>query len=545
MKRPHEVHLSREAGEALRQRLDRNALTAEDRRMLGHILEWYFWLVFTVQEAKLSLKRLRTLLFGAPRKQRKGPPPDRSAGARSHDEELLPGEAASAPDPRAPQAGAPRRPGHGRQSAQAYVGATQVVCHHETLRVGEHCPVCGRGRLYRVPPGVMIRLTGNALVSAVHYALEKLRCSACGQVFTAGARDAGAEKYTASARAALVVSRDYLGVPMYRLAGYQAMVGVPISDATQWEQIERVADCAYPVFAVLQRLAAQGDVIYQDDTHVRILSLIAENRRAMSDGDTVPDRPGMHTTGLIATQGRQTIVLYFCGRAHAGENLATLVPQRQATQVPLIVMSDALAANTTVGDNGGLIRCYCLAHGHRKFRELADVFPAECAVVIAALQQVFDHEAVTQTRHMAPLERLAYHQQYSGPLMAALKDWLDTQFATRAVEPNSSLGKAIRYLQTRWQGLTQFLRVPNAPLDNNTAERALKLAIRQRKNSLFYATEHGAYVGSLLMSLIATCLHTGSNALAYLVALQEHRSAVFREPAAWLPWNYQATLAPP
>ena len=73
----------------------------------------------------------------------------------------------------------------------------------------------------------------------------------------------------------------------------------------------------------------------------------------------------------------------------------------------------------------------------------------------------------------------------------------------------------------------------------------MKLAIRQRKNSLFYATEHGAYVGSLLMSLIATCLHTGSNALAYLVALQEHRSAVFREPAAWLPWNYQATLAPP
>src|ERR671930_365331 len=172
---------------------------AEDRRMLGHILEWYFWLVFTVQEAKLSLKRLRTLLFGAPLTKRKGPPPDRSSGARSHDEEL-PGEAPLAPDTRAPQAGEPRRPGHGRQSAQAYVGATQVMCHHETLRVGEHCPVCGRGRLYRVPPGVMLRLTGNALVSAVHYALEKLCCSACGQVFTAGARDAGAEKYTASAR---------------------------------------------------------------------------------------------------------------------------------------------------------------------------------------------------------------------------------------------------------------------------------------------------------------------------------------------------------
>jgi len=70
----------------------------------------------------------------------------------------------------------------------------------------------------------------------------------------------------------------------------------------------------------------------------------------------------------------------------------------------------------------GLIRYYCLAHGRHKFRELADGFPAECAVVIAVLQQVFDHDAVTQTRQMAPLERLAYHQQYSCPLMAALKD---------------------------------------------------------------------------------------------------------------------------
>jgi hypothetical protein len=110
---------------------------------------------------------------------------------------------------------------------------------------------------------VAVRIDGNALLSAIRYALAKLRCSACGQVFTAPVpREAGAEKYTVQARAVLAVSRYYLGVPLYRLAGYQAMVGVPVSDATQWEQIERVADCAYPVFEALQRLAAQGNVIY-------------------------------------------------------------------------------------------------------------------------------------------------------------------------------------------------------------------------------------------------------------------------------------------
>jgi transposase len=330
-------------------------------------------------------------------------------------------------------------------------------------------------------------------------------------------------------------------VPLYRLEGYQAMVGVPVSDATQWDQIERVADCAYPVFAHLQALAAQGEVIYQDETHVRILSLLAANRQAHTDG-TSGARTGMYTTALVAQQGAQMICLYFAGRAHAGENLAALLAQREGGVGKPLVMSDALASNTA--EEGALIRCHCLAHGRRKFAELEDVFPQECAVVMEALAQVFDHEEEVRGQQMSPEARLAYHQAYSGPIMDQLQHWIEQQFAERTVEPNSSLGKAFQYLLTHWQTLTRFLEVPGAPLENNTAERALKLAIRQRKNSLFYATDYSAYIASMLTSLIATCLHARVNALDYLVALQEHRSAVFRAPAAWLPWNYHFQLAP-
>src|SRR5712691_12859320 len=103
-----------------------------------------------------------------------------------------------------------------------------------------------------------MRIDGHALLSALRYALQKLRCSACGQIFTATLPDeAGAEKYSARARAVLAVSRYYLGLPLYRVEGYQAMLRVPVPDATQWDQIERVADCGYVVFARLERLAAQ------------------------------------------------------------------------------------------------------------------------------------------------------------------------------------------------------------------------------------------------------------------------------------------------
>jgi len=129
--------------------------------------------------------------------------------------------------------------------------------------------------------------------------------------------------------------------------------------------------------------------------------------------------------------------------------------------------------------------------------------------------------------------------------MDALKKWLDTQRDERLVEPNSSLGKAMAYMQTHWETLTRFLQIAGAPLDNNLVERALKLFIRQRNNSLFYNTAYSAYIASVLTSLIATCMHAGVNALDYLVALQEHRAEVFADSAAWLPWTYQARLVPP
>jgi hypothetical protein len=94
-----------------------------------------------------------------------------------------------------------------------------------------------------------------------------------------------------------------------------------------------------------------------------------------------------------------------------------------------------------------------------------------------------------------------------------------------------------------WKQLTLFLRVPKAPLDNNLCERALKKAILHRKNSLFYKTEHGAYIGDLFMSLIHTCNLGKVNPFEYLKALQQHSSELFRNPDQWMPWNYEKSIS--
>ena len=306
-------------------------------------------------------------------------------------------------------------------------------------------------------------------------------------------------------------------------------------DATQWDQGEIVGDCTHPIFTCLEKLAAQGELIFQDDTPGRILTLIEENQqaraRAQAQGKAKTDiRTGMYTTALLVQVGVRRICLYYTGRQHAGENLDALLTKREPGRGKPLVMSDALSRNNAKEAN--LIRCHCLAHGRRKFRELDEVFPAESAIVVNALKLIYEHEDEAREQTLSAQERLVYHQTYSAPVFTALQSWLEQQTVERRIEPNSSVGKAIAYMLEHWATLTQCLKEPGAPLDNNVAERALKLCIRQRKNSLFYATEHSAYIASILTSVIATCVQAGVNALEYLVAVQDHRQEVFANPSA-------------
>jgi transposase len=540
------VTLSAEEGEALIARVHQSNLGADDAGVVEWVIRMYCWVAFALQEATLSVKRLRDVCFGPGRKAKTPPEPE----ASSTSSKLL-GEGAGASQSEAsPKAKGGHRPGTGRLGAEAYVGAERTECRHEELAVGQRCPVCGQGTLYELPPGVVMRIDGHALLSAMRYALQKLRCSAGGQMCTAPLpSQAGEEKYSARARAVLAVSRYYLGLPFYRVEAYQAMLGVPVPDATQWDEIEKVGDCAYVVFEQMEQVAAQGELIFQDDTAVRILSLMQENIKlisaAQAQGLSTPkERTGMHTTALAVKVGEHIAILYSSNRRHAGENLQGLLDKREVGLKKPLAMSDALSSNEVAND-AALIRCHCLAHGWRKFSDLEEVFPHECQVVLEVISQVFDHDEQARKEQLSPEARLAYHQAHSQPLMETLQKWLAKQIDDHLVEPNSSLGKAIVYMQSHWETLTRFLSVPGAPLDNNLAERVLTLFIRQRKNSLFYKSPHSAYIASVLTSLITTCVYAGVNAVESLVALQVHRAEVFADPAAWLPWAYASSRASP
>src|ERR1700683_842436 len=433
-----------------------------------------------------------------------------------------------------------KTPGHGRNSAAAYRGARKVEVPHGSLKPGDQCPDCEHGKVYpQRDPGVLVRIKGQAPIAATVYELEKLRCNLCGDVFTAAVpEEAGEEKYDETAASMIALLRYGSGVPRNRLEGLQENLGIPLPVATQCEIVKETAAQIQPAGDESIRQAAQDDVVHNDDTSMRVLSL---DRDAASDADIAAERTGVFTSGIVSIGEGHRIGLYFTGRKHAGENLAEVLKQRAAGLAAPIQMCDALSRN--LPKKLEVIIGHCLAHARRHFVEVTPNFPLECRFVLESLGEVYGFDEAARAQGLSPEQRLRFHQEHSRPVMEKLHIWLDAQFDERRVEPNSGLGQAISYLLKHWDRLTLFLRQLGAPLDNNVCERALKQSILHRKNSLFYKTRNGAKVGDLFMSLIHTCELNGADPFDYLNQLQRHAEELKQTPSDWMPWNYRATLA--
>jgi len=443
-------------------------------------------------------------------------------------------------------------PGHGRNGQADYPTAkTETVPHHK-LASGDRCPGCRNGKVYDQSerPGILVRVTGQPPLNAAVYHLQKLRCNLCGDIFEARPPvGVGDRKYDETAASMIALFKYGGGFPWNRLGKLQHCLGIPLPPSTQWDIVQDASRACEPAFEELQRQAAQGQVLHNDDTAMKILERMGKRRAAAllaapigTDGAHPRDtaRTGIFTSGIVSRLKDRRIALFFTGAKHAGENLAAILETRERHRRRPIQMCDALSRN--LPKNLKTIIAHCLAHGRRQFVELLGRFPAECTHILRVLGRVYKDDAIAQKRKLSALERLRFHQARSRPRLDKLHEYLEALIADKKVEPNSGLGEAIVYMLKHWQRLTLFLTKAGAPLDNNLCERALKMAILHRKNSLFYKTDTGAGVGDLYMSLIHTCQLNAADPFDYLTQLQRHTKEVRAHPEQWMPWNYRRII---
>lgn len=551
-KTPTIVELDMNELEDLLRRTEAKQLREEDYETTRTVLLAYVELLGLLKDKNTSIARLRKLLFGL-KTERTADVLAGIAGTESPPSaEGQPGE--SSDESSSEQSEPPKKKGHGRNGAEAYVGAEKIDVSHESLQPGDDCPHCEKGTLYDTGrPRVLVRLAGQAPVGATVIRLQQLRCNLCGKLYTAKVPEGvGPEKYDATAGSMIALLKYGNGLPMNRLQGLQGSLGIPLPASTQWDILFSQAQHLQPAYEELLQWAAEGDVQYNDDTTVRILEHMGERARRQAlasasseDPGQKNDKPrtGLFTSGIVSTRAGWRIALFFSGRRHAGENLKEVLSRRAQELGPPIQMCDALSRNLP-GELKTIV-AHCLTHARRRFVDVVENFPEPCRYVLEALKVVYHNDALAKDRKLSAEERLAFHQAHSGPTMERLKIWLAEQFDQRLVEPNSSLGGAIAHMQKHWERLTLFLRVPGAPLDNNLCEQALKKAILHRKNALFYKTDNGARVGDLYMSLIYTCQLNEADPFDYLTALERHADQVARHPERWMPWNYREALTAP
>jgi transposase len=530
--------VSQEEIDELLRRLESHAIDPEDYELIKQFIETVVNLNHELENKNTSIRRLRRL-FNIKTEKLKNCRPKREDKEENNADNNERGPSGTySSDSSSDEKKDKKKKGHGRIGADQYTNARRVWISHDSLKSGSPCPACDKGKLYAgIDPGIFVRITASPPFVATIYEQEKLRCNTCGKIFTATlTEDAAKEKYDESVSAMLAMLKYGSGLPFNRIGKLQKNCEVPFPPTTQWDQLKEASKILIPIHSHLVYLAAQGNVIYNDDTSMRILSLMKENENK-KDGD----RKGIFSTGIISEVEGNLIVLYFTGRNHSGENIAVLLAGREKSRCPPIQMCDASSTNSS--HDFKVILANCLSHGRRQFVDIIENFPDECEYVLELLSKVYKNDAKAKKEHLSPDERLLLHQTHSGPLMNKLKSWIETKLENREVEPNSGLGQAFGYLLRHWEPLTLFLREPGAPLDNNIIERALKKVILHRKNSLFYKTINGARVGDIFMSLIETCRLAKVNAFAYLAVILENTTAVRENPPAWMPWNYKTTLA--
>jgi hypothetical protein len=380
-----------------------------------------------------------------------------------------------------PETGKSTPAGHGRHSAAAFSGAARVASTHATLHSGDLCPECHQGKVYRLKePATLVKVCGARTIGSNGIrngatALQRLR-----QIFEADQPDgAGPEKYAETA----VAMKYGTGVPFQRLERLQKQLGMPLSAATQWD-LMAAAELIRAALEELIRQAAQGSVMHNDDTGMRILRLTRE------PGDK---RTGTFTSGIVSLVGAWTSAL-FTGWKHAGESLAEVLKQRARGLPAPIQMSDALSRNSPKVEGVEPLQANCLAHGRRQVVEVAENFPEECRYVLETLRDVYHHDALAREQAMSPEQRLRFHQEHSGPLMKGLHEWMEAQLGEHKTEPNSGLGKTITcelngvnpfdYLTELQKHSEELKRRPSEWMPWNYREALARLAHAQPRNGM-------------------------------------------------------------
>ena len=283
----------------------------------------------------------------------------------------------------------------------------------------------------------MLRITGQSPFVPEQHVMERLRCNACGQYFSADLPSEVVEdgkpgqKYGYSARSLMALHKFFASAPYYRQESIQALMGIKLTASTIFDQTERVANSLHPIYKILIQHAANAMHYYLDDTGNRILDQVPVEK-LQRNSDKTRKRSGVYSSGLVANlNDGHNIVLYQTNIGHAGEFIDEILSQRDSCYPPPLLMSDALSSNRpSLGYETQ--HCLCNSHGRRQFADVLNQFPEEVEQVLRWYGKIWQYDDEAKKQELNAEKRQAWHKKHSLPLMKQIRDWGGTELAERS-----------------------------------------------------------------------------------------------------------------
>src|SRR5271165_1183495 len=387
------------------------------------------------------------------------------------------------------------------------------------------CPDCG-GALKPLGEDVSEMLEYvPARFKVIRQVRPKLACACCERIVQAEAPSRPIERGIAGPGllAHVLVSKYCDHLPLYRQSEIFAREGVELERSTLAGWVGGTSALLAPLVEALRRHVMSAMKLHADDTPVPVLApgngktrtgrlwtYVRDDRPA---GDATPaavwfaytpDRKGEHP------------------RAHLGKFTGTL-------------QADGYAGFEQIYEAGRIREAACWAHVRRKFYDL--VAAHKSPVATEALERIGALYAIEkEIRGRSPEERRAVRNERARPLLESLKQWLEATLGKLSRKSDTAL--AVRYALGRWEALLRYVDDGGIEIDNNAAERALRVVALGRKNYLFAGSDAGGERAAAIYSLIGTAKLNDIDPEAYLrdvlTRIADHSVNRIDE---LLPWN--------
>lgn len=333
--------------------------------------------------------------------------------------------------------------------------------------------------------------------------------------------------YGPGLHAHVVVRKCADSMPLDRLARALKRGGVPASKSTLCNLFHRAASLLEPIWARLVERIAALEHVHADETPIKVL-------------DKKTCRRGWMWDFIGTDEAGHTLVGYVYSPDRSGQT-----PQRVLGASTGTLQVDGYTGYNTVTTPEGRVRSGCCTpsgiktHARRKFFDARPTSPELADEAIALIRAIYEVEhAAVERGIVGNAAHLALRRTAGKKAVDAFYVWAGVE-AERA-RPKSPMGKALRYALGQRVALEQFLDDTKIALDNNLAERHLRVIALGRNNYLFVGHDRAGQNLAILQTLVSTCLANEINPQLYLadvlMRVQDHPHSQIDD---LLPWNWR------